>query len=317
MIGVFTNHDDPSVRPVVELLKQKGYDVASFSVDHMAKGRVLFSCTIDNGKTLFSYDKKELDMDTIAAAWIWHPKIRYEHPHHRHAASIEREMRKTLQGVWDGIEVDRWINHPSRIRETQNKIPQQLSAARVGLRVGKTVMTNSWDYVDKLSEKTIIKMPCIGIIDAPKPVGMYTTILDKEDRRKLSEHPPFPGMHQPFISKKREWRITIVGEKVFPVAIYTQQDAKDDWRKHQHENGKVIFKSEPLPDKTIENKCKSLLNKLGLRYGAFDFIETPDGEMIFLEVNSAGQYGWLEDQLGLPISEAIADLLIEIADRNR
>lgn len=55
---------------------------------------------------------------------------------------------------------------------------------------------------------------------------------------------------------------------------------------------------------------------MGLKFGAFDFIETAPGEVIFLECNSNGQYGWLEETLGLPISHAIADELIKIARQN-
>ncbi|HKS46022.1 MAG TPA: hypothetical protein VJT49_13100 [Amycolatopsis sp.] len=51
--------------------------------------------------------------------------------------------------------------------------------------------------------------------------------------------------------------------------------------------------------------------KLG--FGTFDFIEQSDGQIIFLEINPNGQYGWLEEDLGVPISEAIAGELIKIA----
>ena len=46
-----------------------------------------------------------------------------------------------------------------------------------------------------------------------------------------------------------------------------------------------------------------------LRYGAIDLIETPDGEFVFLEVNPSGQWGWIADLGGLPIPEAVADML--------
>lgn len=314
MIAVFTTQNDPSILPVVALLEQRGFSVTIIAIDRLVQGTTSFNCTIDEGVVTFLYDQEEFDLARVTAAWFWHPKIRYVHLPRGHASSIEREMRKTLQGVWDNIETERWINHPSRVRDTQNKIPQQIMAGRLGLRTGKTVLTNEWSNVDQLGEKTVIKMPGIGIIDGPKPSGMYTTVLDQEKRTSLAGHSPFPGMHQPYIPKKREWRITVVGDKVFPVAIYTKEGAKDDWRRHQHTEDWVRFVSEALPNSAIEEKCQLLLRKLGLRYGAFDFIETPDGEMVFLEVNSAGQYGWLEDQLVLPISEAIADLLIEIAD---
>jgi hypothetical protein len=38
---------------------------------------------------------------------------------------------------------------------------------------------------------------------------------------------------------------------------------------------------------------------------------TPDGKYVFFEINPNGQYLWIEDITKAPISEAIADLLID------
>lgn len=55
---------------------------------------------------------------------------------------------------------------------------------------------------------------------------------------------------------------------------------------------------------------RKLMRTLGLTYGACDFAVTPTGEHLLFEVNSAGAFGWLEEVMGLPISEAIADVLL-------
>jgi len=51
------------------------------------------------------------------------------------------------------------------------------------------------------------------------------------------------------------------------------------------------------------------MEELGLKFGAFDFIVN-NGEYFFLEVNSNGQWGWLEKTLRLSISDAIIDFLL-------
>jgi glutathione synthase/RimK-type ligase-like ATP-grasp enzyme len=107
----------------------------------------------------------------------------------------------------------------------------------------------------------------------------------------------------------------VVGDTVFDAAIYTSPDAKDDWRKHQLYEDMVEFRKDTFPDDQKE-KCIQYLAALGLRYGAFDFIENPDGENIFLECNPNGQFMWLEHKLGLPISNAIASELVKIAKNN-
>jgi glutathione synthase/RimK-type ligase-like ATP-grasp enzyme len=54
---------------------------------------------------------------------------------------------------------------------------------------------------------------------------------------------------------------------------------------------------------------RALLDRLGLRFGALDFVVTPDGEWWFLECNPNGQWAWIEDETGLPIASALADAL--------
>jgi glutathione synthase/RimK-type ligase-like ATP-grasp enzyme len=53
------------------------------------------------------------------------------------------------------------------------------------------------------------------------------------------------------------------------------------------------------------------MQRFGLNYGAMDVIVTPDGRYVFLEINPAGQYMWIESKLGLPITDALVELLSE------
>jgi hypothetical protein len=53
---------------------------------------------------------------------------------------------------------------------------------------------------------------------------------------------------------------------------------------------------------------------MGLRFGAFDLIEEPDGNVVFLECNPNGEYFWLEESLGFQISDAVAAELIKITN---
>ncbi len=60
----------------------------------------------------------------------------------------------------------------------------------------------------------------------------------------------------------------------------------------------------------IRTKLLSLMNRLSLVFGCVDMILTPRGEYVFLEVNPAGQWGWIEQMTGMPITEALVDLLV-------
>ena len=70
-----------------------------------------------------------------------------------------------------------------------------------------------------------------------------------------------------------------------------------DWRPYQ------------LPS-DVEEKILCLMDYFSLNYGAIDIILTPDDQHVFLELNPSGEFFWLERTPGLPISDAIADLLL-------
>ena len=51
------------------------------------------------------------------------------------------------------------------------------------------------------------------------------------------------------------------------------------------------------------------MKSLGLQYGAIDFIVDKNDHLIFLEVNPTGDWYWIEDQVNLPITKAVVDLI--------
>ena len=46
-----------------------------------------------------------------------------------------------------------------------------------------------------------------------------------------------------------------------------------------------------------ENIIRNYMQQLGIVFGCFDFIVTPENEIYFLEVNQQGQFLWIEDLL--------------------
>lgn len=53
-----------------------------------------------------------------------------------------------------------------------------------------------------------------------------------------------------------------------------------------------------------------LMSILSLMFAAIDFVVGPTGEWVFIgDVNPGGQYGWLEAETGVPLTNCLADLL--------
>jgi glutathione synthase/RimK-type ligase-like ATP-grasp enzyme len=105
----------------------------------------------------------------------------------------------------------------------------------------------------------------------------------------------------------RPGRITIIGEKVFPAAIHSQQTDYPVDSRIDFANAKV--EAVEIPDK-VESQLLDLVGRLGLRYGAVDMRLTPDGKYVLLEINPAGQFRYIEAATGQPMTATMAALLL-------
>lgn len=312
-VAIFsTGIDEPTYGPVAEKLVLKGYEVWVYDAGRVTSGFDELSASFDDqGDLLLTYNGIERRMIETHSAWYRHPNILgLILSDKAKQLSIEQEITNLQESFWQAIPVEAWLNNPARMKLAQAKLGQLSLAKHLGFEIPTTAISNNWQAIEETLdvEDMIVKMSQGVLYDDNQTRVLYTTLLSKDDRKKLEHVNPFPGIYQQLLQKSREWRITVVGDEVFEAAIYTTEDAKDDWRRHQL-TSKVEFKSQPFPD--IEKaQCIDYLKAVGLTYGAFDFIEDDEGRIVFLECNTNGQYKWVEDLLGLPISDAVVDTLV-------
>ena len=63
----------------------------------------------------------------------------------------------------------------------------------------------------------------------------------------------------------------------------------------------------------MERRLLALLNHAGLNFATADVILTPDGRYVFLEINTTSYFDFVEASTGMPISAAVANLLMGLA----
>jgi hypothetical protein len=295
----------------------------TYLTDQVLEGRNRFSLDItDTGHLALCYEGQDIGPDAIGAAWYWKVanfRVPDAESNVSKQLSLVNELTQCNNSIWSLYPEHLWLSAPGHIATAERKLWQLLVAQRVGFKVPRTHMGNDWtaveDAFDGDNRGIVVKMFRGVIADQNEIRAMYTTQLTDPVLRDLRDRTvPFPGIYQPFLAKAREWRVTVVRDEVFAGAIYTDQRAKDDWRRLQ-ETAAVALRREPLPD-AIANLCRAYLSAMKLGLGSFDLVEQPDGSIIFLECNPNGQFGFLEEFLGLPISEAIADALVEVAEAN-
>lgn len=199
-----------------------------------------------------------------------------------------------------------WVN-PLPARATANYKPYQLSiASSVGLSIPRTLITSSSEaalvFVDSIGE-TIYKTV------ATWRYGLKETRLIRDvDLNEMSSLRSCPTVFQEHIPGQYDVRVTIVGSQVFAASVhYLEGRSPIDGR-----IDRVPIKSITLPTH-VEDQLRRMQSALGLVYGAYDLRRTEEDEFVFFEVNPDGQYLYIEMATDLPISRAIAKVLLNEA----
>jgi hypothetical protein len=137
----------------------------------------------------------------------------------------------------------------------------------------------------------------------------FTSLLREEHLVEDDLLRSLPGIYQALVPKRYELRITMMGRRAFGAKVLSQEteSGKLDWRKSYAELRMERF---AVPCE-VEELCFDLLCRLGLVFGCFDFVVTPEGELVFLEVNEMGQFLFIEHYTGCPLLDAFSEFLLQ------
>jgi len=259
---------------------------------------------------------EEISPEEVRAVWarkLWTPRMAHDLDE-RYRSMCINESTAALAGFLDALHNSRWINNLDRQRDAENKQRQLRLAARAGLRVPRTLVTNdaatARQFFAETSGETVAKLllPLTVSMDATEAF-VYTTRLREEDLATAEQLRHSPMVFQELIPKACELRIAYVAGKTFTGALDATGTSRGhtDWRRAAPEECR--WQRAQLPTE-VTTSLQVLMSELGLVFGAIDLICTPKGEYVFLEVNPGGEWGMLERDLGFPISDAIAEALL-------
>ena len=253
----------------------------------------------------------------VRAVWVrklWSPRMAGDLDE-RYRSMCVSESGAALEGFFDALHDARWVNDLERQREAENKQRQLRLAARAGLRVPCTLVTNdpiaARQFFAETEGLTVAKLlrPVAVSMNADMPF-VYTNRVREEDLAGAETLRHCPMVFQELIPKACELRVAYVAGEAFAGALDASgtSRARTDWRRAAPEECR--WQKAELPSEVVTG-LQALMLELGLVFGAIDLICTPSGEYVFLEVNPGGEWGMLERDLSLPISEAIAAALLE------
>jgi hypothetical protein len=313
MILIVTCREDLTSDFVIIELRRRGIPYFRFNTeDFPIRCVVRWRCEARQEVELCCHGKPPIPMADITSVWYRRPKRPDIEGFGNDLASsefIEAEANAALQNLWWSLDHALWVSHPDRIRQASHRIVQLNLARKLGFTTPRTIVSNDacalLAFYDELEGEVVAKTLHHQASTVCEPYVIYTTKIARDDIDEGSMSAPV--LLQEYIPKGRELRVTVVDTKVFAVALNSQSvpEASVDWRKATLQ---VPHERVDLPA-SVSDGLVSMLRHFGLRFGAFDFIETPDGNLVFLELNPNGQWAWLQQLTGVPIKEALVDLL--------
>lgn len=247
------------------------------------------------------FSKPEIVLDRETAVWWRRPQpfsIPPEVTESVFRQFSEDEWKTTIDGALlaSGCRV---VNDFVSQRRANNKILQLQVARSVGFQIPQTVVTNCMADAAEL-----IKSLPNGAIYKPQTHSKYHVADAREvdesfmSRSKLLRIAPV--MVQELIPADHDLRINVAGNRVFATKIPTaEREGLIDWRLALD-----LPMIQTQVHEEVRSRCLALTRGLGLECGAIDLRVTPNGDIVFFEINPAGQFLFCEIDGTLEITEA-------------
>jgi glutathione synthase/RimK-type ligase-like ATP-grasp enzyme len=319
-ILIITNQYDEHASHVIDTLNKRGASVFRLNTEDFPTKASLVSR--NDGWTI-KYHGRTLESQDVAACWYRRPVTAETDPSVTDPAYqgfITDECWFVLAGMYRCLSNVVWVSHPDALSAAKFK-PRQLQLARqLGFKVPDTLITNDpeafVEFYERHHGQVIVKIAGRGPTTIPADQAVYTNLVGQEMLAQADSVRLAPHLFQQYIAKQYEVRATIMGDQIFAVKIDSQSSeaTETDWRRPGIED--VDHSIISLP-KDVEQRCRALVDRLGLNFGAIDLIVTPEDEWIFLEINPNGQWLWLEELTDLPMTETLCDLLCGLGEQKK
>ena len=199
-----------------------------------------------------------------------------------------------------------WLTGIDALQAAEDRMHQLAMASRVGIRTPTTIVTADPLEIRKaLGDDAVIKPFATGaFVNAEgQPQAVYTTLLT-EDILESGDFGAAPFVAQERIKARRHLRIVTAGTVVRTAAL----DADDwplDWR--AADEAHTSWRRHDSPE--VEAQAVRLADALGIGFSSQDWLVPAKGPAVFIDLNPAGQWMFLPDDVAEPITEQIVKFL--------
>jgi hypothetical protein len=325
MVVLLLSHPlDGHIEPIRRVLQSWDVEVLCMDLAEVPL-HASFSASLETGRWNGHLRTQErvIDLDQIQAVWWRRPTHAVPPPAYTPAESAfwVRENERGFTSMLlppPGMLTPFWVSHPDAIRHAARKPFQLVTAQTLGLRVPRTLLTTDpqavRDFYDTCHGRLICKAIARGVIESGEEDQpgekrfVYTSAVTQEHLAHIEHVSMMAHYFQEVVSKVLDVRVVIIGKQVFAVEIQSPDEGPVhlDWRR---DYSQLTYTVHQLPQE-LEQKLAQLVRLNGLQFSSMDLILEEDGNYRFIEQNPNGQFLWFAQATGLPLAEAMANLLM-------
>ena len=192
------------------------------------------------------------------------------------------------------------VSRPAAMQANASKPYQAQLIAASGFRVPETLVSND--------EREVVEFwRAHGRVIYKSVSGVRSIVRELDDHAiaRFERLAALPTQFQAYVPGV-DVRVHVVGKRTFAAAIAS--DATD--YRYAARNGAEAELSVAEIPAEVAARCVALSHAMELPLSGIDLRRSPDGEFVCFEVNPMPAYSYYEAHTGLPISAALADLLI-------
>lgn len=212
----------------------------------------------------------------------------------------EQELGVYFRSLWMAVaERAVWVNARAAQYRVSSKLLQLRVARELGFVIPRTIVTNDRNrivtFIRSADAGAIHKtFNAMGVRSESGTTVFETATFTEDDLPSEAVQRLTIGIVQERVAKAYETRVVVFGRAFYALRIDSQSQGETAVDYRHHRMSDLPTSAIEVPE-SVRELCLRFMDAFGILFGAFDFIVTATGDWVFLEVNEAGQFLFMEE----------------------
>ena len=298
MIVVYGRLDDPPIKRLIEALQEAGAQYVLIELTALDREHLRIDIGPYGVDGCLVVAGQEIPMARIRSVYARPLELQKRWPTPDAVARGRILHEQFLE--WLDVARALVVSRPRAMQFNASKPLQAQLIGEAGFGVPQTLVTS-----DEAEARAFWREHKRVIFKSVSGVRSIVQELDEHMARRLDRLALLPTQFQAYVPGV-DVRVHVVGTRTFAAEI---QSPVTDYRYAARAGAAASLAGTELPC-DVADRCVALAERMELPLAGIDLRRRPDGEFVCFEVNPMPAYTYYESHTRLPISQALAALLI-------